>query len=280
MTIEQIMGKDEERPLDRYYPANGGFCGIFRTVGCIGDSLASGEFESMDEEGNKGYHDYFEYSWGQYIAREAGCKVYNFSRGGMTAKEYCDSFASINDFWSPEKRCQAYIIALGVNDTNVLGSDLGSIEDIDRDDWRKNKDTFVGNYARIIQRMKENQPKAKFFLVTIPKRMDFPEEHPDGQVEEHEKARNRAEELHRELIYKIAEFFDNTYVIDLRKEAPFQDKEYKKLFMLGGHRNPCGYMVMARMLMTYINYLIRHNMDDFKQVPFIGKDFHNVSEKW
>lgn len=54
MTIEQIMGKDEERPLDRYYPANGGFCGIFRTVGCIGDSLASGEFESMDEEGNKG----------------------------------------------------------------------------------------------------------------------------------------------------------------------------------------------------------------------------------
>ena len=32
-------------------------------IGCIGDSLSSGEFESLDEAGNRGYHDMFEYSW-------------------------------------------------------------------------------------------------------------------------------------------------------------------------------------------------------------------------
>lgn len=76
--------------------------GVLRTIGCVGDSLSSGEFESTNLEGGKGYHDYFDYSWGQYMARMAGVTVRNFSRGGMTAQEYCETFASQNDFWNPE----------------------------------------------------------------------------------------------------------------------------------------------------------------------------------
>ncbi len=87
----------------------------------------------------------------------------------MTAKEYCEGFAAHNDFWNPEKRCQAYIIAMGVNDITQNGKNLGSLEDIDKEDWRNNKKTFLGYYARIIERLKENQPKAKFFLMTCPK---------------------------------------------------------------------------------------------------------------
>lgn len=63
----------EEKPLD-HIVTDGGMCGIFRKICCIGDSLSSGEFESLDENGNKGYHDMFEYSWGQYIARDIGPK--------------------------------------------------------------------------------------------------------------------------------------------------------------------------------------------------------------
>ena len=44
---------EKERPLERLAP-DGGYCGILRTIGCIGDSLSSGEFESMDEAGNRG----------------------------------------------------------------------------------------------------------------------------------------------------------------------------------------------------------------------------------
>ncbi len=89
---EYINGTENEKPLDRIV-TDGGFCGIFRTIGCIGDSLSSGEFESCKADGTKVYHDFYEYSWGQFIGRSCGSKVYNFSRGGMTAKEYVENFA-------------------------------------------------------------------------------------------------------------------------------------------------------------------------------------------
>ena len=75
---EYINGTENEKPLDRIV-TDGGFCGIFRTIGCIGDSLSSGEFESLNADGTKGYHDFYDYSWGQYIGRACGSKVYNFS---------------------------------------------------------------------------------------------------------------------------------------------------------------------------------------------------------
>ena len=87
----------EENPLKNVVN-NGGYCAIFKTIGCIGDSLSSGEFESIDEAGNMCYHDWYEYSWGQCIARHTGSKVYNFSRGGMTAKEYMEGFAESRGF--------------------------------------------------------------------------------------------------------------------------------------------------------------------------------------
>ena len=154
-----------EQPLERLLP-DGGFCGIFRTIGCIGDSLSSGEFQTRRSEDAFRYTDMYEYSWGQFMARTIGSKVYNFSKGGMTARQYMESFAEEKGFWDPQLACQAYIIALGVNDIGKKHP-MGSMEDI-APDWHENADTFVGNYAAIIQRMKEIQPGAKFFLVTHP----------------------------------------------------------------------------------------------------------------
>ena len=86
MNAEALLSIEKgEKPLDKLV-INGGFCGVFRTIACIGDSLSSGEFESLNNDGQRGYHDYFEYSWGQYMARDIGCTAYNFSRGGMTAR--------------------------------------------------------------------------------------------------------------------------------------------------------------------------------------------------
>ena len=48
----------DEKPLDRLV-TDGGFCRIFRSIACVGDSLSSGEFEGTDAEGNKTYHDMF-----------------------------------------------------------------------------------------------------------------------------------------------------------------------------------------------------------------------------
>ena len=147
MNWNDLFLAPDEKPLDRFVTGISNTA-IFRTIGFIGDSLSSGEFESRNEQGQPGYHDYFEYSWGQYIARKNGLTARSFSRGGMTAKEYVESFADANRFWSPELACQAYVIALGVNDILNAGMPVGAIGDIDPQDETKNAPTFAARKGR------------------------------------------------------------------------------------------------------------------------------------
>lgn len=258
MEIKDIFNENE-KPLDTLV-SDGGFCGIFRTVACVGDSLSSGEFEK-ETDGVRSYHDLYDYSWGQFFARMSGNKVYNFSKGGMTARVYCKTFASERGFWDKEKAAQAYVIAMGVNDvTRILGGELefGDVSDVDLNDYNNNKDTFVGNYAKIIQKYKEIEPEAFFFLMTVPR--------------EHGVSEERAEyyDKHQALMYELAKIFSNTFVLDFRKYAPIYDKDFKENFFLGGHMTPSGYLLTGKMVASYIDYIIRHNMPAFKRVGFIG----------
>lgn len=257
MDIEKYWGDENEQPLDRLV-TDGGFCAIFRTIACIGDSLSSGEFEAVNDEGKKTYHDYYEYSWGQYIARAAGCKVYNFSKGGMTAKAYCETFAASKDFWNPEYASQAYVIAMGCNDRRSI--ELGEIGDVCLEDWKQNKQTFAGYFGQIVQRYKEIRPDAKFFYLTMPR---APED----------AATTEQRDRHAALMYDMAKLFDNSYVIDLRKYGPVYDAKFRERFYLGGHMNPCGYILTGQMVASYIDYIVRHNIEDFRQVGFIGTPF-------
>lgn len=256
MDWDNLFWIEGEKPLDRF--VNGiSNTAIFRRIGFIGDSLSSGEFESRNAQGEKGYHDFFEYSWGQYIARKNGQKAYNFSRGGMSAREYVESFADANRFWSPEAACQAYVIALGINDLFGQQQELGSMADIDPEDWRKNRRTFAGYYAIIISRLKEIQPRAKFFFVTMARENDD---------------RDELKQAHAKLLYEMAEYFDNSYVIDLFQYGPVYDQAFKERFYLYGHMNASGYIFTANMIDSYMDYIIRKNPDDFRMVPYIGTD--------
>ena len=265
MNIYEYMSVSEkEKPLDRIV-TDGGFCGIFRKIACIGDSLSSGEFESMKSDGTKRYHDFYEYSWGQYIARSTGATVYNFSRGGMTAKEYMEDFADKMGYWDRNKACQAYIIALGVNDiTQHLNNqlELGSIADVDINNYCNNANTFVGYYAQIIQRIKEIQPRAKIFLVS-------PLQHGDERDEQRK--------IVRDLLEALTKVFNRTYLLDMWTYAPLQNAEYSAKFRLG-HLTPTGYILTARMIESYIDYIIRKKPKDFNQVAFIGTDLYYENE--
>lgn len=263
MDWKERFENEQEIPLENLV-TDGGYAAIFRKIACIGDSLSSGEFEAYDpnpaNEKGKTYHDMFEYSWGQFMARMCGSQVYNFSCGGMTARRYCDEFAESKGFWNAAYAAQAYIISLGVNDLNYE-PDLGTIDDIDVNDWHNNKRNFAGYYGEIIQRLKEIQPRAKFFLVTMPR---------------HEKSEEACQKLriHRKLLYEMAELFENTYVIDLFEYAPIYDEEFHQKFFMGGHMNPMGYVFSAKMIISYIDYIIRHHMDDFKEIGYIGTNLH------
>ena len=69
---------------------------------------------------------------------------------------------------------------------------------------------------------------------------------------------------------EMAKLFDNTYVIDLNQYGPVQDAEFRKLFFHNGHMTACGYKLAADVIMSYIDYLIRHHMEDFKLAGMIG----------
>ncbi len=255
MDISKYMKNDTEKPLDNI-TQNGGMCRIFRRIACVGDSLSSGEFQIRKKDGTFDYYDLFEYSWGQYMARMTGSTVLNFSRGGMSAKWYLESYADMNGFFKPENACQAYIIAFGANDLNLY--ELGTIEDIDFNDYRNNKPTFAGYYGQVVQRYKEIQPRAKFFFVTLPRDDTYP--------------KNKE---HRDLLEEMARRFDNSYLIDLNTYAPEYDEKFKENFFMHVHMTPAGYLFTADMIMSYIDYIVRNNMHDFDELAFIGTDVTN-----
>ena len=263
MEFSKYYGNPSEKPLDNLV-CDGGFCKIFRTIGCIGDSLSSGEFESKDSEGVVGYHDFYEYSWGQFMARTLGSKVYNFSRGGMTAKEFVESFCDKCGVYDYDKLCQCYIIALGVNDI-TRGYKTGNPNEINISDKKPEDESILGYISYIMRVLKSKTPDSKFFLVTIPYSPDAPEE------------KIKKEDELAEAIRKFSEKTKNTYVIDLRKYAPAFDEKFKSTFFKG-HMTPAGYVVFAQMIMSYIDYIIRNNHEDFSQVGFIGTPYKYIEE--
>lgn len=254
MNWEETLYNENEKPLDRLVDGYS-HTSIFRTMAFIGDSLSSGEFETRDEDGNKGYHDFFEYSWGQYIARKNGIFASSLSRGGMTAEEYIESYAENNGYWSEDYAAQAYVIALGVNDVYNRDMPVGNISDIN-EDYKKNAKTFVGYYAAIVARYKQISPDAKFFFVTFPNEPD----RRDG-----EKTRSVIEQL-----YNLAGYFENAYVIDLYKYGPVYDERFREKFFMYGHMNPSGYILTAQIIDSYIDYIVRYNPKDFENVAFIN----------
>ena len=252
----------QEKPLDRLV-SDGGFASIFRTIAFVGDSLSSGEFETLETDGvTHHYYDMFPYSWGQFMARMCGFTAYNFSRGGMTASEYCDSFADAKGFWDTSYNVQAYVIALGVNDLIGARQEMGSLADICLQDPTKNAKTFIGYYARIIQQYKAIQPDAKFFLVTAPRSLPY-EATPDA---------TQRLDTHAQMMHALADFFPNTYCIDLRTYGPVHDEAFVERFYLHGHMNPLGYRLSAELTASYMDFIIRHHWQDFIHVPFIGSD--------
>ena len=256
---------EHEQPLEQFV-ANGGFCSIFRRIGCIGDSLSSGEFESVSPTGEVEYHDFYDYSWGQFLGRLCGSNVNNFSRGGMTAREYCQSFAQEQGFWNPELRCQAYFLALGVNDLFYAPYEFGGSDDICLSDWRQNRQTFAGCYAQIIQRLQSIEPRAHFFLITIPR---------SDEAAEREALADR----HQALLREMTGLFPNCWLLDLRRFAPIYDSDFRRRFYLGGHMNPCGYVLTAKMISSYVDYIIRHNIAQFAETGFIGTPYRFGSGK-
>ena len=76
----------------------------------------------------------------------------------------------------------------------------------------------------------------------------------------------------RSLLSDFAEVFDNCYVLDIHEYGPVFDEKFKEQYFLHEHMNPMGYLFFAKMIDSYIDYIIRHNADNFKYVGSINSN--------
>lgn len=229
----------------------------FIKMGVIGDSLASGE-SVANNGGTTQYIDNYDYSWGQFIARNHGMKCINFSKGGANTRTWLrtDNDWGLSKLLNDDNKCNVYVIGLGINDPSIPNY-LGSINDINLSDFTQNADTFYGNYAKIIGYIKQVQPKAKIFMLTMP--VDYGD--------------------YLTAIRNIANLYENdVYLIDLNKD--YYD-EYTTGFITNnkrdGHYNAIAYNYMGELLYKALtNYMI-NNSEKFKQIEFIGTNYSYTS---
>lgn len=243
-------------PLE-YIRNDAGLLSCFHKVGCIGDSLSSGECVYRDSNGTHGV-DLYEHSWGQYLAKMTGNTYYNFSVGGLSAKTFhTTNNAKVREFEDADKVCDMYFIGLGQNDYNAHNS-IGTSADIDFSNYNNNADSYYGNYAKIIQKIKEKQPKAKIFVFTDPL--------------------NAVENTgYNDAVRSMATLFSNVYVLDMytygnaiyRGSGSFIYNQNRV-----GHYNAIAYKAMANITATYVDWIMKTNPSEFSQVEFIGTNYN------
>lgn len=228
-----------------------GYTRMFKTIGCIGDSVTKGYVTS-----SSGGVDLVDYSYPTYLERICGNKVYNWGVSGATSKSWLEGYKGSTahiECFDGNHKCDAYIIGLGGNDGSKNNNvPVGSLEDI-KADYNDNPNTFYGNMDKIIRKIKEIQPKAKIFLTTylIYKLSRIPP--------------------YEEATRILATKYENCYLLDLHLygEKHCDDFDYSDTH----HKNALGYLKKAHMIATYIDWVVRNNKADFMNVQFIGTDY-------
>ena len=229
---------------------NTGFA-LFHTWGLIGDSLSVGHTRSADGSVTNGRNIY--YSWGQYLARRLGNNCLNFGKSGISAKTWMSDSLCYTRLIQSENLCQAYIIALGANDTTMT---LGSIDDVNFEDMSQNVDTEYGWYAKVINAVRTISQDAPIFLFTLP--------HP------------RNSDVNIQAINEMIRTFSNDkehfgkiFLVDL--DADYNDyfkngKLQSQIGNTGWHLTSLGYLYASHVNQKALSKVISDNYSDFQDV--------------
>lgn len=72
------------------------------------------------------------------------------------------------------------------------------------------------------------------------------------------------------LLGDLTEVFSNSFVIDLYQYAPVYDRKFKENFYLNGHMNAAGYLLTAKMIESYVDWIVRNHAKEFSTNGLIG----------
>ena len=212
---------------------------LFSKFGVVGDSYASGEVYY-----NGGFHDIYNISWGQILARKLGTECVNFSKGGISTKGWLNNSKGLSLMLSTAPQ-DIYYLALGINDANNYGEEyIGSISDI-HENYKQNADSFYGNYGRIIGNIKDHAPNAKIIMFTIVPTTDM-------------KAR------YNDAIIEIATHFGIPYIV--QTDDIFFTSEFYTENKVQSHPVAIVYSGMANAFERLIKKCIINNIEYFKDL--------------
>ena len=239
---------------------------IFHDIGFIGDSLMSGEhvYRITDEPDRDIHYDIFMNSYGWRMCKLIGAKACNYSHGGLTTKawwnEYIDSSSNlshgttesdgkvVDSPYFVDDIHSAYVIGLGTNDANH-GVEVGDINSDIKDNYNDNADTFIGNYAKIIQKIRELNKRVAIFCIIY-----------DNSV---------MSSKYDSAIKNIAEKFDGVFIVDFRSYINEKNINISN-YIYRGHYNTIGYQFMAFMLLNAINTIVYNNLDYFYKYGLVN----------
>ena len=273
--IDELLNSQYSNPL-KHISGDYNLSACFKSIACIGDSLTQGTYDRTN--GSLFEADAVDfYNFPMNIARITGATVYNLGRAGAAANDSADSvqrliswhyWADTNGYWDiiNTNKPVAYIIALGTNDIGYFDDKFSGDPntDIDINNLQNtNRSSSVGGYAHIIQYIYTIQPKAKIFCVGLPNTRQGLSA---NGIAMNTKLRSICEKLN-------CYFIDlSTYWLKEASEISYFNTHYKN----GGHLNALGYNLFARVLCTYIDYIIRTNINDFQNIQFIGTNMDYV----
>ena len=203
---------------------------LFRSIGIIGDSYASGEL-AFDNN-----IDHYNISWGQILGRKIGATVVNYTRGGQTTKGWLDDTERGLGLLNKTAPQDLYILALGINDYSWINLGVP-------DDMTKTVDSFYSYYPRIIQAIQAKAPHAKIIMATL------------SQT-------GSTQNKFNEAIRNIADHFKLPY-ITLNNDSFFTSDFYLN-HMHGGHPTGPVYAEMANAYERLISQAMVDNLDYFE----------------
>lgn len=206
---------------------------------CIGDSVTEGVFDRNDSGNQEGFQSQ-ENNWVNNLIRMTGLDLTNKGTAGKTFKTWWDIHQ--NDDFSGFKFA---IIALGVNDGFFKGG------------WTDEAFTAL---TAIVKSLKEQSNGIKIFITTPPQYWAGYNGADWNSVSDG--IRSSAESL-------------GLYLIDFREYlTEFSLLNFDKISVMKyGHPNAYGYYVLAKSFKAYISYIISQNIDDFKNIQFIGTTY-------
>ena len=222
--------------------------GFIQKFGVIGDSYACGAIYTPDPDnpGSYVHSNYENLSWGKILARKYGNTCTLFATGGLTTRSWLTSASGLTALLAAPAQ-ELYFSQLGINDRSISSSYLGTIADItDFNDWHNYRDTFYGNYGKIIEQTLTHAPDAKYILMTIAYKYDTTEYNYNNAIKE------------------IATHYNLPY-IDVNVLSFYGSGSPYHVNMVQNHPTAPIYAGMANANVVLFNKMVASNYDYFKE---------------